>query len=144
MGMSGQVSVRALGRLLDGVPDDVRRELRPALRRAGELIRAESQARSSWSTRIPAAHSVRTRFTGKRPGVIVAVDAARAPHARPYEGLTTRGDTFRHPVFGDDDIAWVSQPTRPYLFPAAEATRNEATNLIADAVRRALDTIGKG
>jgi hypothetical protein len=67
------------------------------------------------------------------------VNTRKAPHARPYEGITSRGSTFRHPVFGHD--VWVEQETRPFLFPAVEAKKDAAVDLVKQAVREAQASI---
>lgn len=122
------------------VPYGVQQELRPKLKKAGEIIAADARARAHWSKRIPGAISVSTRFTGKAPGVIISVNAGKAPHARPIEGLLSRSGFFRHPLFGDRD-RWYSQPTRPFLVPAAEANREKVVEEIASAVRQVLNSV---
>lgn len=122
------------------VPIELRRELRPAMRRAAQPVLAESRRRSSWSSRIPAAHRISVKFTGKRAGASVVVSAARAPHARPYEHLGAPG-TFSHPVYGHRYI-WVSQVARPFLFPAARAKADEVAKTVDEAVEQVLRRTG--
>ncbi|MGW4426430.1 HK97 gp10 family phage protein [Streptosporangium sp. NPDC004631] len=123
------------------VPSELRAELRPAVQRAAREVLAEARSRASWSSRIPGAMRVSVRFTGPAAGASVIVSATRAPHARPYEGLTTRGGDFRHPVFGNRD-RWVPQAARPFLFPAARATREQVVREIDQAVERVLRRTG--
>src|SRR5687768_7709415 len=118
------------------VPLELRRELRPAVQAAAQGVLAEARSRAGWSSRIPGAMRVAVRFTGKGAGASVVVRAARAPHARPYGHLGSAG-TFRHPVHGDRDV-WVTQAARPFLFPAARATREQAAREIDQAVVAAL------
>lgn len=129
--------IRRLVRDFRKLPPDLRKELRPALRKAALPILADSRNRSSWSTRIPRATRISTKFQARRGGVVIAVSGKRAPHARPYEHLGSAG-TFRHPVFGNRDV-WVPQAARPFLFNAVDAG--------ADGVREALGdlvvTIGR-
>lgn len=129
-------SVRALTKDLAAVPDEVRKGLRPALRSAGQRVINRARASASWSSRIPGAMSLRVRLSGDRPGVMVTVSSAKAPHARPYEGLLG-GSTFRHPVFGYRN-AWVQQATRPFLWPAAAAEAPAVQRDVRDAIDRAL------
>jgi hypothetical protein len=77
--------------------------------------------RASYSSRIPSATRMTVRFTAKGGGVFFRVSSAKAPEARPLErGNKGRpGATFRHPVFGDSED-WVTQPTRPFFFPACQ------------------------
>jgi len=120
------------------LPDDIRRDLRKGLREAGEAALNQARANASWSSRIPGAMSLRVYTSGPRTGVSLRVDSSKAPHARPYEGIGGRGDSFRHPVFGGD--AWVSQSIRPFLAPAAAKVRAQvmaaAEQAIANAARR--------
>lgn len=115
------------------LPEETRKALRPKLRKAGQMVQREAQVNASWSSRIPGTIKVVTSFRADREGVTVRAGGATAPHARPYEGLSARGSTFRHPVYGND--WWVASPTRPFLFPAAEA----AEGAVTEAMRTALD-----
>ena|SRR5436190_7843283 len=126
-------SVKALAETWGTVPAELRVRLRPALRAAGQLIANQARANASWSDRIPGAIGVTTSFSS-RGGVKVRVSATKAPHARALEGVT-RDNTFRHPVFGKD--VWVEQPTRPFLFPAVRAKRNQAMEAISAAIMAA-------
>lgn len=112
---------------------EVRREIRPRIRKAAEPMVAEARSNASWSSRIPGA----IRLSNTRRGVSIRVNQKRAPHARPYEGIRG-GATFRHPVFGNRD-RWVSQATRPFLDPAVARhrgrVRSELLKLVEDAAR---------
>jgi hypothetical protein len=130
-----------IARDLRALPQETRKAVRPLLRQAGELVAQEARGLASWSTRIPASVRVRTSFRENREGVKVVAGGPAAPHARPYEGLSSRGDTFRHPVFGNTDV-WVSQETRPFIFPAAEAKSEEVTGLIRAALDDGAASIG--
>jgi hypothetical protein len=122
--------------MLAGLPKDIQRELRPRIRTISELVAAQARTNASWSTRIPGAISTRVSFGARTAGGAVVVNSAKAPHARPYEGLSARGGTFRHPVHGSD--VWVSQATRPFLFESIIQTEREAVALIEQAVIAAL------
>lgn len=104
---------------LRAMSKEVRREIRPALKKAAEPMVAAARANASWSSRIPRA----IRVAVIKRGVEIRVSAKRAPHARPYEGISGNGQ-FRHPVFGNRD-RWVPQKTRPFLDPAVKAHRNK-------------------
>jgi hypothetical protein len=121
-------------RELRNMSRDVRKELRPKIREAAEPMVAAARANASWSTRIPAA----IRLSNTRRGVSIRVSSKKAPHARPYEGITGSGQ-FRHPVFGHRD-RWVSQKTRPFLDPAVAKHRGRVQRalleLVEDAARR--------
>lgn len=129
--------VSLLVRDLQRIPTDLRKELRPRLRTAGEQVMASAKASASWSSRIPGALSLRVSFAGDRAGVYIEANAKRAPHARVYEGLMA--DPFRHPVFQNKrrDAAWVEQAARPFLLPAARG----GYEAVVDAVGDAIDTV---
>ncbi len=118
---------------LQAIPREVRTELTPVLKRAGESVAADARARASWSTRIPGAVALSVRYGQRRTGVLLRVSAARAPHARAYEGLGRPGN-FRHPRFGDRDAEWVTQARRPYAWPAVVAHRAETDHDVAGVV----------
>lgn len=124
---------------LSQIPRELRRDLRPALKRAGEHVAQDARARASWSRRIPGAISVRVRFGAKTQGVAVVVSRKRAPHARPYEGISGSGRVFRHPLFGRRD-RWFAQATRPFLAPAGRVRRAQVradiAKVVDDAARR--------
>lgn len=132
-------SIRELARAWGKVPTTLRRELRPAMRRAGEELRGDMRKRASYSSRIPSAIRMTTSFSARGGGVKFRVDARRAPHARVLERGNMRGRAthFRHPVFGDKET-WVTQPTRPFFFPALVAGRARMKEQIRGAVRTSL------
>lgn len=124
--------LRKLAKELDGIPKELRKRLRPALKAAAEPIVADARGRASWSTRIPRAITLSVRFGQRDPGVSIRVRGKAAPHGRPLEGITGNA-SFRHPVFGHRD-RWVAQQTRPYLVPAAEAGMEDALAAVAQTV----------
>lgn len=135
-------SLRSLIADLGKLPPEVVKELRPRLRRAGEVVKRDAQAQASWSSRIPRAMRLTTRFaSAKSAGVFITVNEAQAPHARPYEGIGTRGTTFRHPVFGDRDV-WVAQAQRPFLLPAVQRNREAVVKASGEAVDAAARRFG--
>jgi hypothetical protein len=124
---------------LGKIPPELRRHLRPAMRKAARPILADAKRRASWSSRIPGAISIRTSMSQRNPGVRLVVDAAKAPHARPFEG--TRGGQFRHPVWGNREV-WVSQRARPFFFPAVYAHRDDVAREANSAVLAAARSAG--
>lgn len=110
---------------------EVRRELRPTLKRGAQPILKQAKANASWSKRIPGA----IRLSVLKRGVAVRVSAKKAPHARPLEGMTGNR-TFRHPFFGNREI-WYEQETRPFLQPAAAAHGREVTEMVTQMIDRA-------
>lgn len=124
-----RAQLQALIRDLGAVPPDLRREWRPAILKAGQPVLMQMKANASWSSRIPAATTMRA--SGMSAGVEFRVNARRAPHARPLEGLS--GDPFRHPVYGNREV-WVSQPARPFFYRAVQDKADEVINALGDAV----------
>lgn len=131
-------SIKQLARAWGQVPIELRRALRPAIRAGSDELVRDMRARASYSSRIPNAIRSTVSFASSSGGVTIRVDARRAPHARPLEGATnSRGGYFRHPVFGDR-TTWVSQPTRPFFFPAIKAGQAQLRRHIHEAVRASL------
>lgn len=128
-------SIRRLAKDMGSLSMDTRRELRPKLRAAGQIVKSDMQGSYSWSSRIPGAVRMTTAFGSKTGGVRIFVDAKRAPHARPIENMGAEG-TFRHPLWGDRDH-WVDQKARPTFFPAIKRNRETVITLVASAVRAA-------
>lgn len=132
---------------LRNLPEEYRKAVRPRLRQAGEVLAQNARSRASWSKRIPPTIRVQVSFRHEREGVTVVAGGKNAPHARPYEGV--RGNQeFRHPVFADSKNKtrrgwrWVSQRTRPFLLPAAEATQIQTTTGVREALDEAARNIG--
>lgn len=128
--MAGNEDFFRIAATLREMPTDVRRGLRPALQQAAAPIIAKAKVNASWSRRIPGA----IRLSVLKRGVAIRVSSKRAPHARPYEGVTG-GRTFRHPLFGDRD-SWYAQRTRPFLEPAVLAHRSQVRQEVARVVDR--------
>ncbi len=119
---------------LSRVPEDMRGQVRKAVRAAGQSTLDDARSNASWSSRIPGALTMRVSLAGNYPGVVVLARASVAPHARPYEGILS--DPFRHPTWGTPP--WVPQSARPFLFPAAEANAEPFRQGVRDAVDAAL------
>ena len=127
-------SVRRLAQQFGTVPAELRRELRPRLRLAGERLRGDIRSRAAtFSSRIPAAVRMSVAFGSKTGGVRVYVSHKAAPEARQLENQGQAG-SFRHPVYGNRDV-WVSQTAHPFFFPAVKANRERVRTLVEDAVR---------
>lgn len=119
---------------LANVEPKLRGALRQAFRQAANPIVADMRNRASWSSRIPGAISVQSKFGPNVAGVFIRVDSSKAPHARAYElGQGPGASTFRHPVFGTD--RWVTQETRPFFFAAGKAHRAEVVAAAQSALR---------
>jgi hypothetical protein len=112
--------------------------MRPAILEAGRPVLARMKSNADWSTRIPAAISVRALTTAL--GVEFRVSSTRAPHARPLENDGQTG-TFRRPVYGHRG-RWVSQEARPFFYRAVEESADQETELVGDAVMQAAEQHG--
>lgn len=133
------LGIRHLASELGMVPAELRRELRPRIREAGDHIVRDMRQRASYSSRIPGAIRMSVSFAAKSGGLTIRVDSNRAPHARVLErgNQGGRAASFRHPVFGNREN-WVTQPTRPFFFPAVMAGRAQLNQHISDAVTASL------
>lgn len=141
LGSTGSVEVAQLARDLHRMGPAARRQLRQSFERSGRAAESDAKSRAgAWSSRIPAAISMRSQAIDDRIGVTLRTSASMAPHARPFEGLG-QGGTFRHPVFGHRD-RWVPQATRPYLWPAVRGRRTEITAACAQAYEDAARDCG--
>lgn len=124
-----------------------RKAVRPRLRAAGKLVVDAARSKASWSTRIPGTVRMSTSFRENREGVTITAGGKAAPHARPYEGFSGYA-SFRHPVFADrarktsKGWTWVTQVTRPFLFPAARQTEEQTTAMVLSALDDAAHEIG--
>lgn len=136
---SGVTTISALRKDFRRIPAELRNQLRPALRAAGQEILRTAALNSMWSSRIPAALELRVSFSGRRSGVFIRVDKAKAPHARPFEGILA--DTWRHPIFGNRTV-WVEQASRPFLLLAVEENAQSTSLMIADAIDKAMTKTG--
>lgn len=142
VGGSGAAGVRIVARDLARIPEDLRAATRTKLRAAGSTVLREAASNASWSSRIPAAMSLQTSLTGRTPGVAIVVNTARAPHARPFEGIVA--DTWRHPVFerSGRPTPWVEQAARPYLLPAARSGYDVVVAGVEEAIDEVLSKAG--
>lgn len=131
MGLSGREELQRLIRDLGKLPPDLRKELRPALRKAAHPVLMEMRSNAGWSTRIPAATRISTSLSGSGAGVTLKVNSSLAPHGRPYEHGGAAGN-FRHPVFGTKN--WVPQRARPFFFRAVDDRANDVRDSLSDAV----------
>ena len=126
------------------LPEEVRKAIRPELRAIGNAVAQDAKVRSSWSGRIPGTIRVHASFRLDREGVIVIAGGKAAPHARLYESPSGHA-YFRHPVFKTAKRnKWVSQQTRPFLFPAALAREAATTEAVLTALSAAASAVGFG
>lgn len=115
------------------MPLDTRRKLRAEVRKVGAPVLDQVRANASWSSRIPAATSIKVGYSKSKSGATIVTSAKRAPHARPYEHDGVAG-FFRHPVnrpAARRRKPWVSQAARPFFYRAV----SEAAPRVEDAYR---------
>lgn len=121
--------------------------IRREAERIGQAALSDAKSRAgAWSTRIPSAITMLgyTNTTLGRAGVELRVAVTeQAPHARAYEGISQQGSIhhFRHPVFGNREV-WVSQTTRPYLWPAVRGRQNAMRSAMEQVVEQAARECG--
>src|SRR3982751_4369573 len=86
----GAAAMEQLARDLHKMGAGGRRRLQERFRSLGQPVLARARANAGWSTRIPAAMSVKgvANQSSVRLGIELRVSAAAAPHARAYEGIT--------------------------------------------------------
>lgn len=139
MRVSPSASFSMFGAKLGGLPKEARREVRRAVREAGDdLLQAVRRAAAAWSTRIPAATTIKVGFGARSAGVRIAVSERRAPHAKVHE-FPNRGRSIRHPVFGDRDV-WVEQVAHPFFRRSVYGNRR----LVVNKIEKAIDGVIRG
>jgi hypothetical protein len=129
--------LEALIRDLGQVPPAFRKAARPAMLAAGRGVLEQMKANAGWSSRIPAAISMTP--AASTFGVRFRTDAARAPHARPYEGLS--GDPFRAPLWGDREH-WYPHAARPFFYRAVDEHANDVVEALGEALDQAAAETG--
>ncbi|GAA4100945.1 HK97 gp10 family phage protein [Nonomuraea soli] len=119
------------------LPPDLRKEIRQGANEIGQPVLSAVRARASWSSRIPAATRISTRFGAKTAGVTVRTSARRAPHARPYEHGGMAG-TFRVPVYRRKGrrTPWVDRAARPFFTPGVLAAEGDVVDAFKSIVIR--------
>lgn len=132
MPRTGQQEFKRFAQDLGKIPNEVRRELRPVLRRSAQRPLAEARRNAAWSSRIPGATRISVGFSKRNPNVALVVNKNKAPHARPKENQGKPG-TFRSPVFGNRDV-WVNHRAQPFLFRAAKPWQDDVDNDIGRAI----------
>jgi hypothetical protein len=129
---SGQAQLQQLIADLGKIPPDLRKELRPAIKKGAEPILAKMRENASWSTKIPSATRISTYLGGSNPGVRIVTNSKRVPYAQLYEGP----GNFRAPLFGDREH-WYAHRARPFFFRAVR----EKGDAVRDAVAEAIDVV---
>lgn len=137
------VQVQALARDLYRIGPKQRRKLQANIGRIGQSALSDARSRAgAWSSRIPGAIEGKpvTDMTRGSVGYMIRVRLSAAPHGRAFEGLG-QGGSFRHPVFGNRDV-WVSQPTRPFVWPAVSGRRSQIQSACLSAFEDAARECG--
>jgi hypothetical protein len=129
--------LHALIRDLGELPQAFRKTARPAMLAAGRGVLEQMKANAGWSSRIPAAISMTPSTTAF--GVRFRTDAGRAPHARPYEGLS--GDPFRAPLWGDREH-WYPHAARPFFYRAVDEHAADVVEALGEALDQAAAETG--
>jgi hypothetical protein len=127
------VQVRAFADQLRDFPREYRKDVRRSIKKAADVLVRDIKGNAAWSSRIPAATKTKVNFGARSAGVLVFVDAKKAPHARPLEFGNKPGFN-RHPVFGNREN-WVDQPVRPFFIRAVRSNERQ----VVDAVQQAIN-----
>lgn len=114
----GLAELRKFIRDFEKFPADLRKEMRPMIRRVGAQALLATRAEASWSTKIPSATRMNVSFSKRSAGASISTNRLRAPGARPLENRGREG-FFRHPV-NPDKTVWVRQRSRPYISKATQ------------------------
>jgi len=130
--IGGRAQLRAYIDDCGKIPPDLRKELRPAIKKGATPILDQMRSNASWSTRIPRATKISTSLAGSNPGVRIVVNARQAPHARVYENGGNSG-TFRAPLFGNKE-RWYAHRARPFFYRAVDEKGDEVRNAVAEAI----------
>lgn len=114
----GIAELRSFIRQFEKFPTELRREVRPLLRKSGQRALMRAKANASWSSRIPASLRLSVTFSKKTAGVQLVSNKNKAPHGRAYAGLG-KNKTFRAPT-GTPAEPWIPHRTRPWFFGVAD------------------------
>ena len=126
-----------VARQLASIAPAIRRNTSRAIVSEAQPIVAEGRANASWSSRIPGAITATVRYGGRSTGVLIRVNSAKAPHARPYEDVTGRGEV-RHPVWGVWRPGVKYAKSRPFIAPAIRSAQPRVRAGIERAISDAL------
>jgi len=115
----------------------VRKEIRAAVQEAGADLVGKVRAEASWSSRIPAATTIRPNFSSRRAGITIVTNRRKAPHARPYEmgNHAGGGDTFVNGTGGRVHV-------RPFFFRAIDRADKATEKRFLDAIDKACRDAG--
>jgi hypothetical protein len=135
---SGTEELRKFVRQFPKFPAEIRREIRPMLRKIGQPALTAARQNASYSTRIPKATKLSVLLSKKGAGLRLTTSIAAADDSRALEHRGQPG-MFRHPV-NPSKTVWVNQKARPFLWPAVEPITKSVDNeigTIVDQVARA-------
>ena len=135
--MAGTAALRKFVSQFPKLPVEIRRELRPLLKKVGQPALLAARRNASFSARIPKATKLSISLTKRGAGMKLVTSRILADHARALEHRGQEG-MFRHPV-NKAKTVWVSQPAQPFLLPAVvPITKNidQEIGKIVDQVAR--------
>lgn len=140
--MRATVKIEGLSKVmrsLKRLAPEIHKDLRVRFRDVAKEVAQTAKSNASWSKRIPGAIGV----TVSNKGVGVRVSKKKAPHGPLYErgNKGSRSSSLRHPLFGNKAF-WFSEPIRPFLRPAVEDHRDDATQKLLDAIVAARREVG--
>jgi hypothetical protein len=139
---SGSISVdtrdfKSFARALRKAEPLLAKSMRTKLRAAGQLVADEAKSNvDQYSSTIAGTIKVRTSGTT----VSVVAKGVLAGLFEMGNKGSSGGGTFRHPVFGNQDV-WVNQKMHPFLSKALADKEEAAVALILDALEEAMEAI---
>jgi len=134
----GTKALRDFIRDFEKFPADLRKEMRPMLKKSGDRALSRARQNSQWSRRIPGSLRVAVSFTKRSAGVTLVSNRLKAPHGRAYANLVRAG-FFRAPT-GTPPEPWVRHAARPWFFDAAD---QEMTRDIDQKIGAIVDTTAR-
>ena len=141
--VEGQGELAKLVKDLKALDPALKRVLARDLKKTAEPIAqaVREEAAAMGLHRAAEAVSVQFRATQRRASVQVAVNAKKAPYARPIDGGSQgRRNANRHRVFGRD--VWVDQPLRPFFERALDRKMPEVGPAMEAAIDKAIREAG--
>lgn len=115
---AGTAQLREFIRSFEKFPADIRKDLRPLLKKSGDQALTRARQNAQWSKRIPGSLRVAVSFTKRSAGVTLVSNRLKAPHGRAYANLGRAG-FFRAPT-GNPPEPWVRHAARPWFFDVSD------------------------
>ncbi len=130
--------VRELSAALGGLDSEMRKALKPAVLKAGNVIGDQVKENASFSSWIPEQVKVSASFSARGGGARITVAERGYPHGgevNVFEGDGVAPTPFEHPTYGHrNGKQMVAAMTHPFAGPAVEEKEPEAVAIVAETV----------